>query len=86
MKREYRIEIANNGFIIRFDHEPNSFRSENLRIAKSLTEVMRIMKQDIMSREVDITIGDTIYLKKGDTFPRVKGVADKDVAYALVEE
>jgi hypothetical protein len=52
MKKIYIVEKAKNGFIVRFDHLKCSFETPKLCVAKTLDEVLKILKEDI--KVVDI--------------------------------
>ncbi len=47
MKKEYIVTKTSNGFIVRFGHLDNSYREENLRVALTLEEVTKIIKDDL---------------------------------------
>lgn len=47
MKKIYIVEKANNGFIIQFEHLKLSFEKPKLRVAKTLDEVIKIIKADV---------------------------------------
>lgn len=47
MKKIYIVEKAKNGFIIRFDHLKCAFETPKLCVAKTLAEVMAILKEDL---------------------------------------
>ena len=83
MNKQYIIEKTYNGFIIKFDHTKLAYQSQNIRIAKTLVEVVRIIKNDLQKQEITLEIGEQVELKKGDVFPSVEGVDDNDVEFQI---
>ena len=89
MNKQYIIEKTYNGFIIKFDHIKIvhslwfqlPYQSQNIRIAKTLVEVVRIIKNDLQKQEIKREIGEQVELREGDVFPSVEGVDDKDVEF-----
>jgi uncharacterized protein YtpQ (UPF0354 family) len=53
--KKYSIEITKNGFIIEFEHTSESFRAENQYVALSLGKVIKIIKEDMLKKEVDLS-------------------------------
>ena len=83
MRKQYTIEKTYNGFIVTFEHQSHSFLPSNIRVAKTMTEVIRIIKNNLLNQEIKLEIGEQVELKKGDVFPSVEGVNDKDVEFEL---
>jgi len=81
MNKQYIIEKTYNGFIIKFDHIKLAYQSQNIRIANTLVEVVRIIKNDLQKQEIKLEIGEQVKLREGDVFPSVEGVDDKDVEF-----
>lgn len=53
MKKIYVVEKAKNGFIIKFDHLKLAFETEKLCVAKTLDEVIEILREDINKEDVE---------------------------------
>ena len=47
MKKEYEITKTRNGFIIIFKHEDKYYSDENTRVALTLQQIIRILKEDV---------------------------------------
>ena len=70
MKKTYIIRKTNNGFIVQFDHLKVSFQDENLRIAKTLREALRIMKKDLEeSKKAGTSTEDTLLADEVQHYP-----------------
>ena len=63
MKKIYIVEKAKNGFIIKFDHLKCAFETPKLCVAKTLEEIIKIIKADINVVDVE----EDTKTKKADT-------------------
>lgn len=50
MKRKYKITKLRNGFVIELEHDSDGHKDESKYVAKSLTGVMKILKENLTEK------------------------------------
>ena len=69
MKKIYIVEKAKNGFIIKFDYLKCAFETPKLCVAKTIDEVIKILKADmgLVKKDLILNVIDEVETKKTDT-------------------